>query len=403
MTHTIGIIGGGIVGATAAYYLSRQGQHVTVFEYGIGQATSASAGIICPWFSLRRNKPWYHLVSNGAEQYRQLMYDLAKDGFDTQDLFQSDGALLIRKNEMSLERDKERGAIKRETAPAIGNIQTVRVPNLKHYFPLLESEYDATFVEGGGRVDGRRLIDTLHSAIQHFGSDIIREKVSLQYTAKNAFDFASDPSHIELNAALQQQNLEIFSDVAVITSNKQVYKFDKLLLAAGAWLPELLTPLGFKVDIHPQKGQLFSIYHDDWRNQHWPVVMPPGKFDIIPFNSGEIVIGATHENDQDYDLTIDPSKLQELYEKALPLLPVVQDAPHFRETVGTRAYTSDYAVLLGKVPTLQNVWAVSGLGSSGLTSGPYIGHEWAQLMLTGNWRINEADFPIERYIQYSAH
>ena len=122
---TIGIVGSGIVGSTAAYYLARAGYEVTVFDEGIGQATSASAGIICPWFTLRRNKPWYFLVSNGAEFYRDMMQDLQADGFDTSDIFQQDGALIMRDKENRIERDLTDGALKRETAPSIGHIETV--------------------------------------------------------------------------------------------------------------------------------------------------------------------------------------------------------------------------------------------------------------------------------------
>ena len=47
----VAIIGGGIVGATCAYYLSKNKDiELTVFDYGVGQATKASAGIISPWF-----------------------------------------------------------------------------------------------------------------------------------------------------------------------------------------------------------------------------------------------------------------------------------------------------------------------------------------------------------------
>ena len=54
----VAIIGAGIVGATAAYYLSKESDlEVTVFDHGQGQATKAAAGIISPWFSKRRNRP----------------------------------------------------------------------------------------------------------------------------------------------------------------------------------------------------------------------------------------------------------------------------------------------------------------------------------------------------------
>ncbi len=48
----VAIIGAGIVGATAAYYLSKESDlEVIVFDHGQGQATKAAAGIISPWFS----------------------------------------------------------------------------------------------------------------------------------------------------------------------------------------------------------------------------------------------------------------------------------------------------------------------------------------------------------------
>ena len=42
----IAVVGGGIVGATCAYYLSKeQRNEIVVFDYGVGQATKASAGL----------------------------------------------------------------------------------------------------------------------------------------------------------------------------------------------------------------------------------------------------------------------------------------------------------------------------------------------------------------------
>lgn len=369
---TIAIIGGGVVGSTAAYYLSRAGLAVTLFEHGNGQATKASAGIICPWFSQRRNKPWYYLVSNGAEFLRQLMTDLSQDGFDTEPLFQEDGTLLIRDKSKQLQRDQTQGAKKRETAPSIGQIDTLSADEVQQKFPLLETKHSATFVHGGARINGRALIETLHRAILHHGGTIIEKKAHLT---------------------------RVDSVIQVTAGSLQTQRFDRILLSPGAQLPALLEPLGYQVDIRPQKGQLFSVYAKEWENQHWPVVMPPGQFDIIPFNNGEIVIGATHEDEMEADLRLDDDVLKELALVASEWIPAIKDLPFHRREVGTRAYTSDYGVLVGQVPQLDTVWAISGLGSSGLTSGPFLGYQWAQLVLTGEWAIDPRDFPIEKYIQ----
>ena len=78
----IAIVGAGIVGSTAAYYLSKEKDvEVTVFDHGLGQATKAAAGIISPWFSKRRNKAWYRMASLGADFYQDLVSDLENDGY----------------------------------------------------------------------------------------------------------------------------------------------------------------------------------------------------------------------------------------------------------------------------------------------------------------------------------
>lgn len=368
----IAIIGGGIVGSTASYYLAKMGYTVNLFEEGVGQATRASAGIICPWFSLRRNKPWYYLVSQGAEFYNQFMKDLHDDGYKTDDIYQVDGALMIRKTQQRVQKDLDQYELKRQQSPSIGNVHAVEADQIPQYFPLINSDHPATWVEGGGRVLGDLLINTLHQAIQDFSGHIIREKASLH--ENNGVVSISSPS-----------------------INHEVY--DAILLAPGPGLPALLEPLGYSVDIRAQKGQLFILKNDDWNDKHWPVIIPTGQVDIIPFNNGDIIIGATHEDEQLDNLDLDLAPLEILKEEASLWMPSLKDYEIVDTKVGTRAHTSDHSVLVGAVPHLKDIWAISGLGSSGLTSGPYLGYQWAQLVHTNQWSLSPDDYPIENYIQ----
>lgn len=91
----IAIIGGGIIGMTLANYLDDNKFNLTLFDYGVGQATKASAGIISPWLSKRRNKKWYHLAKDGAAFFPKLVQDFALD----QSIYAQSGTLLIRKKD----------------------------------------------------------------------------------------------------------------------------------------------------------------------------------------------------------------------------------------------------------------------------------------------------------------
>ncbi len=71
------IVGGGITGASVAYHLQKHGHTVTVYDReDNGKASFASAGIIAPWISQRRNKTWYRLVKLGAGYYPEFVKTL---------------------------------------------------------------------------------------------------------------------------------------------------------------------------------------------------------------------------------------------------------------------------------------------------------------------------------------
>ena len=56
------VVGGGILGASAAYHLARAGAQVTIVDQAHeGRATAAGAGIICPWVSGADDPAFYRL------------------------------------------------------------------------------------------------------------------------------------------------------------------------------------------------------------------------------------------------------------------------------------------------------------------------------------------------------
>lgn len=120
---------------------------------------------------------------------------------------------------------------------------------------------------------------------------------------------------------------------------------------------------------------------------------------MIPFTGGKLSLGATHENDMGFDLTVDETLLQKMEEAAFPHYPTLAEAKSSGERVGIRAYTSDFSPFFGEVPELSGVYAASGLGSSGLTTGPIIGYHLAQLIQEKELTLDPLNYPIENYVK----
>lgn len=359
----VAIVGAGIIGATATYYLSKEADiEVTVFDNGNGQATKAAAGIISPWFSKRRNKAWYKMARLGADFYVDLLTDLEKSGQKI-DFYQRSGVFLLKKDDSKLDELYDLALQRREESPLIGELAILDQRSASELFPGLKGFERLLYASGGARVDGQLLVSRLLEASQ---VKVVKKEVSLT----------------PLSSGYQIDD--------------QI--FDQVILSTGAWLGNILEPLGYEVDVRPQKGQLRD-YQVEQDMGAFPVVMPEGEWDLIPFSGGKLSLGATHENDMGFDLTVDENLLRQMAEVASPFYPSLKEAVVSGERVGIRAYTSDFSPFFGQVPDLSNVYAASGLGSSGLTTGPNIGYHLAQMLQGRSGVLDPADYPTERYIK----
>ena len=360
---TIAIIGAGIVGASAAYYLKKQGyQKVIIFDDGNGQATKAAAGIICPWFSKRRNKAWYQLARLGADCYQDLIKELQKEGLSTH-FYKQTGVYLLKKNEDKLEELYQLANRRKQESPLIGDLAIRCRSDIKADFPDLQGFEQLVWASGAARVDGADLCQCL---LEASGYQVVKKRVGI---------------------SIEKQGYLVDGMV-----------FDRLILAAGAWLPELLEPLGYQVDIRPQKGQLIDYHIANVTTDNYAVVMPEGEMDIIPFEHGRLSVGASHENDKGYDLEPDVAVLEALEQEALAYYPKLSAASDVSYRVGIRAYTRDFSPFFGQVPQLPGVYAASGLGSSGLTLGPLIAQQLIALLLGQKASLDASQYPIQHYI-----
>ncbi|GKV55492.1 putative oxidoreductase YurR [Sporosarcina sp. NCCP-2222] len=365
--NQIVIIGGGILGASAAYHLSGRGRDVMLIDRkDSGQATNASAGIICPWLSQRRNKAWYQLAQAGAAYYEELIPMLESKGLETG--YSKVGAISIHTDSEKLTKMEERARQRREEAPEIGDLRQLDENETVSLFPYLSNRYTSLYVSGAARVDGRMLRDALLKGAELKGLRIINGSASLQKDAEG--------------------NVEVWFDNDRIEA-KQV------IITAGCWAGELTRQIGIPIEVRGQKAQIAHMKAADNGTAAWPVVMPPNDQYMLAFPNGKIVAGATHEDEHDMNDKPTLGGIQEVLNKALDIAPALSDAEYIETRVGFRPFTAGFLPVIGKLPDVSNVLFANGLGASGLTVGPYLGKQLALMALEEEVEIDVSKYPVE--------
>ncbi|GEL08346.1 NAD(P)/FAD-dependent oxidoreductase [Salisediminibacterium halotolerans] len=361
------VIGAGILGASAAYHLAKEGKRVTVIDRGDkGQATDAGAGIICPWLSQRRNQKWYELVRKGAAFYPSLIEELNDMG-ETETGYYRSGAVSLHYDQFKVDDTAARAVKRREDAPEIGSIEKLDAKETQKKFPLVSDEYISLYVSGGARVNGRDLRNSLLQAAEKFGAVRIY-------------------GHAE--------PLRDKDKVHQVRVGSEIFTADKLLVTAGAWAARITEKIKAPMYVRAQKGQILHLHMPHVNNFDWPVVLPPKDYYMLHFGKGHIVAGASREDDQEYDTEVTVGAINEILTKILTVAPGLKHASLVETRVGTRPFTADSLPVIGKVPGLNNVYTANGLGATGLTSGPFLGEQLAKKAMEQGLNITEEHYDI---------
>lgn len=366
------VIGAGILGSSTAYHLAKEGAKVIIVDrQDHGQATDAAAGIVCPWLSQRRNKAWYNLAKAGAKYYSTLITELDALG-ETETGYKKVGAISLHSDENKLNKMQERAHTRREDAPEIGKITHLTSAETKEMFPPLSEDFSSVHISGAARVNGRELRNALIRAAKQYGA--VEHKGSATLVVEE----------------------ECLTGVKI---NEELIKADKVIVTAGVWANELLEPLGFDFLVSSQKAQIVHLSLADTNTDSWPVVMPPNDQYILAFDEGQVVVGATHENDKGLDYRVTAGGLHEIFNKALGTAPGLSEGMVQETRVGFRPFTPDFLPVIGAIPGFDNLFVANGLGASGLTVGPFLGGELAKLATGKQLQIDLSLYDIKSAIK----
>jgi D-amino-acid dehydrogenase len=349
------VVGGGIAGASAAFALARRGVGVTVVDDArTGAATAAGAGIVAPWVSTV-DGPFYELYAAGAAFYPELLAALARVGVTRTD-HRRTGALVVAADPAVLDEAERRiGARVRAAGAVAGEVRRLDSRGVRALFPPLAPELAGVFVSGGAHVDGRVLCAALLTGAARHGAEVVAGPALLTPSSGGA---------------------------PVVTVAGRRYPGDQVVVAAGAWVDELLAPLGVSLRVRPQRGQITHLRLDGVDTGGWPSVHPEARpHYLVAFDDSRIAVGATRETGSGFDPRVTAAGQHRVLDDALRIAPGLADATLVGTRVGLRPLADGTHPVLGPLPGHPGVQVIAGLGAAGLTLAPLAGDAVARAVL----------------------
>jgi D-amino-acid dehydrogenase len=247
---------------------------------------------------------------------------------------------------------EERVRKRRTDAPEIGEVTRLTKVETRKLFPPLSDEYGAIHISGAARVNGKALCEALIRAAKKHGARFIQGEAKLLFST---------------------------NEVTGVRLKDELIPADQVIITAGAWSKELLHPLGIDFLIKPQKAQIVHLELPETNTDSWPVVMSPTNQYLLAFEGGKVIVGATHENGIGFDTRVTAGGLHEIFSKALMVAPGLESSTVVETKVGFRPVAPGFLPIIGRLPNYHGILVANGLGSSGLTVGPYLGAELAKL------------------------
>jgi D-amino-acid dehydrogenase len=425
------VIGAGLIGLTAAYFLRKRGHGVTVVDRqpGPGLETSfANGSLLTPSMP----EPW-----NAPGCWRMLLTSLSRSDAPLQlrvrtlpslsswgiQFLRNSSARRYRENtvrnvRLALHSLRVMASIRQEThleygATARGTLKLFRSPAaldeaVTAAGRLLQPEglrfqplsRDATIaLEPALEPIAGELVGAIHYLGDEAG-DAYRFCVALaEHIRKMGVEFSFGTTVKALESSRDGKNITISRlarDSRSADNDASSLEADHYLVACGSYSTGLLERLGIRLPVRPAKG--YSVTFD----------VPPGgsvlKVPIVDDDmhaalvavSNSIRVAGTAEF-AGFDLTLRPERVRNVASLAQRILPRAGlDFATARPWCGLRPLSADGVPIVGRTP-IENLWVSSGHGHLGWTMAAGSGQLLSELVSGGALSLDPAPYALSRF------
>lgn len=370
------VVGGGLLGMASAYHLSALGQSVLVIDrHDPGRATDAGAGILSAATSMSLTGDAFAFAVAAGDYYPQLIAALqADDAGETG--YGATSVIVVAMADDDQERFAEtRRLILQRKASGFAHadaLSDMSPEQARAMFAALGEVTGAIADDHGARIDGRLLLAALCRAGERHG-------VQLRQAGVERID-------------VQQRR------VSAVYIDGERLPTGAVLVAAGAWSAPLVEPLGVRLPVHPQRGQILHVEMDrSALGEAAPAIVGMRGHYILPWPDGHVVLGATRETGSGFAPDLTAQGCAEVLAEGLRVAPGL-GAAHIREwRIGLRPLSDDHLPILGPVPGVAGAYLATGHGAGGLLLGPYSGRLLAETIVNGAPGKELAPFTVTRF------
>ena len=362
------VVGAGVIGCSVAYYLAREGASVTLLEReALGSGASAHAtGSLSLLGTEFSHGPSFQFALAGYREFPELVLRL-EDDTDMDLLYQRRPSLRL-----ALDEEEEtliKGLMEWQRQEV--EMQWIDATQVRHIEPrLTPAVRGAVYENESSQLDSYRLTLALARSAEQKGA---------QLQLRGVTGLVTSGSRV----------------TGVRTATGEV-SCGTVVLAAGAWSHELGNALPFPLPVRPLKGERLILR---FAGEPLPVLISsPKRGHMISGLDGLLSVGSTGGRDYDrkelflgeeFDRQPTESAKVELLQRAIDVLPVLQEAELVQQLAGSRPLSPDRLPLIGPVPEWRGVVLATGHGTKGIHLGPITGRTVAQYILGGCDQVPE--------------
>jgi len=347
----IAVIGAGIIGTSIAFELSRRGADVTVLDRRTlaAGATQASAGLLAPYTEAHAGGRLFDLTVRGLDAYDRFV-EAVRAATPVRFEYRRAGTLEIADTPERL--DELPARLGRPWAARAG-LEWLDAAALRVRAPYVrEDAAGGLWCGAHGHVAVQAFVDAVADAARRAGTE---------------FQFDREVSALSSS-----------TDAVTVVTRSGTSTFDRVVVCAGAWTPEL-DPLGIvKGRIRPVRGQLVRLAA---RQLQLPHPLWGGSCYLVPWEDGTVLVGATSE-DVGFDERATLDGVRQMLVAAEELVNGLASADFQGVRVGLRPGTVDGLPILGPSPDPRILYA-AGHFRNGILLAPLTAQLIANFVFAG--------------------